>query len=135
METAGLESIEYQMSIFDSIPYKAQARMLVDAVNAEQDTTSNMSTQMDDMITTYKAQDLKALHSLLGNDKFGLEEFEDVLLIQRNKNWIPIMKEQIMEMPTFFAVGAGHLGGQEGILALLRAEGYSLTPMSISNSK
>ncbi len=135
METAGLETMEYQMSIFDSIPYKAQAKMLVDAVNAEQDTTSNVSTQMDDMISTYKAQDLKALHSLLGNDEFGLEEFEDVLLINRNKNWIPIMKEQIKEMPTFFAVGAGHLGGPEGVLALLRAEGYSLTPISISNSK
>ena len=135
METAGLESIEYQMSIFDSIPYKAQAKMLVEAVHAEQDTTNNMSTQMDDMISIYKAQDLKALYSLLGKDEFGLEEFEDVLLNQRNRNWIPIMKEQIKEMPTFFAVGAGHLGGPSGVLALLRAEGYNLTPISISNSK
>jgi uncharacterized protein YbaP (TraB family) len=135
MSTSGLESVEYQMSIFDSIPYKAQAKMLIDAVNAEQDTTNNMSNQMDEMISTYKAQDIKALYSLLGQDEFGLEEYEDVLLIQRNKNWIPIMKAQITEMPTFFAVGAGHLGGPQGVLALLRAEGFHLTPLSISNSK
>ena len=36
------------------------------------------------------------------------------------------------EKPTFFAVGAGHLGGPEGILSLLRAEGYKLTPMSMN---
>jgi hypothetical protein len=30
----------------------------------------------------------------------------------------------MLEQPTFFAVGAGHLGGQGGVVALLRKEGY-----------
>ena len=35
------------------------------------------------------------------------------------------MKEQ----PTFFAVGAGHLGGEYGVVSLLRQEGYDLVPL------
>ena len=51
-------------------------------------------------------------------------EYEDVLLGKRNRNWIPIMARLMNEQPTFFAVGAGHLGGKGGVIALLRAEGY-----------
>ena len=135
LETAGLETVEYQMSIFDNIPYEAQAKMLVEAVIAEQDTLNDASITMDNMVMKYKEQDIGALYSLLGNDKSGLEEFEDVLLIQRNKNWIPIMIEQMLDKPTFFAVGAGHLSGPSGVLTLLKDEGYKLTPISIQKSE
>ncbi len=135
METAGLETVEYQMSVFDSIPYKVQANMLVESIIAEKDTTSNIETQMEDMIQLYKNQDLQALQQLLKSESTGMEDFEDILLNQRNKNWIPIMKTQIAEKSTFFAVGAGHLGGPEGVLALLRKEGYKLTPLSMDMSK
>jgi len=132
LQTAGLESVDYQMSVFDSIPYKSQAKMLVDAIVAEKDTLNNIENQMEEMIELYKNQDLKALQQLLQSESSGLEEFEDILLNQRNRNWIPIMKIQMAEMPTFFAVGAGHLGGDQGVLRLLREEGYKLTPLSIS---
>jgi len=132
METAGLETADYQMSVFDSIPYKAQADMLVDAIVAEKDSLNNMEDQMAGMINLYKSQDLQALQELLQSESSGLEQFEDILLNQRNRNWIPIMKVQMAEKPTFFAVGAGHLGGEQGVLTLLRKEGYKLTPLSIS---
>lgn len=134
LETSGLETVQYQMSIFDSIPYEAQAKMLVDAVIAEQDTSANATSQIADMISKYKEQDLKGLYNLLGDEEAGIEQFEDVLLIQRNKNWIPIMIEQMKDMPTFFAVGAGHLAGPEGVLSLLSAEGFQLTPISLGDS-
>lgn len=135
METAGLETVEYQMSVFDSIPYKAQADMLIEAIVAEKDTTTNIETQMADMIQLYKNQDLQALQQLLKTESSGMEQFEDILLNQRNHNWIPIMKTQIAEKPTFFAVGAGHLGGPEGILNLLIQEGYKVTPVSMDMTK
>jgi uncharacterized protein YbaP (TraB family) len=31
--------------------------------------------------------------------------------------------------PTFFAVGAGHLGGNTGVIALLRKQGYTVKPV------
>ncbi len=135
MESSGLETVEYQMSVFDSIPYKAQANMLLEAIKAEKDTTSSVQNQLSDMIQLYKNQDLQALQQLLKTESTGMDQFEEILLNQRNRNWIPIMKAQIAEKPTFFAVGAGHLGGPEGILSLLRKEGYKLTPISMDLAK
>jgi len=52
--------------------------------------------------------------------------FEDLLLGQRNQNWIPKMRDYMQLQPTFFAVGAGHLGGNEGVIALLRKNGFQV---------
>jgi uncharacterized protein YbaP (TraB family) len=38
------------------------------------------------------------------------------------------MRRLMKETPTLFAVGAGHLGGPRGVIALLRAEGYRVEP-------
>ena len=54
--------------------------------------------------------------------------YEDVLLNRRNRNWIPVMGKFMRDKPTLFAVGAGHLGGPSGVVALLRKEGYRVEP-------
>jgi uncharacterized protein YbaP (TraB family) len=53
-------------------------------------------------------------------------EFEGDLLATRNKNWISRIQQITKEKPTFFAVGAGHLGGKKGVIALLRNEGFTV---------
>ena len=60
----------------------------------------------------------------------SIDEYEDVLLVQRNKNWIPVMADKMLTKRTFFAVGAGHLGGPMGVISLLRAEGYTVTAVN-----
>ena len=122
---AGLETIEYQMSMFDSIPYTAQAEMLVESLKAD----SVGSDQFEDMVRLYKAQDLDGMQKMFESDEGGLGEYDQLLLVNRNKNWIPIMEEMMSEKPTFFAVGAGHLGGSLGVVALLRKAGYVLKPL------
>ena len=56
------------------------------------------------------------------------EWFVQDLLIARNKNWLPKMKQEMAQQPTLFAVGAAHLMGSQGLIALLRQEGYTVTP-------
>jgi len=126
METFGLETMAFQMSVFDSIPYKAQAEMLVESVKAETavDTTSS---QFDEMVTLYKDQDIEGMISYMSGED-GFESYEDVLLTLRNKNWIPIMEGMMQKKSTFFAVGAGHLAGENGVIELLEKQGYTLTP-------
>jgi len=123
-EMAGLETMEFQMSMFDSIPYKAQADMLVETIQASGEEGSD---QLDEMVKMYKAQDLKAMEKMIAEGDEGLGEFAELLLNNRNRNWIPIMEEQMKEKSTFFAVGAGHLGGEVGVVALLREAGYKVT--------
>ncbi len=124
----GLETIEFQMSIFDAIPLEDQAQMLVEAIKSEAD-PENPEDIMRKMVDMYKDQDIQGLYEMIHVQSAGSKEFEDKLLISRNKNWIPLMAEMMKEQITFFAVGAGHLGGDEGVIALLRKEGYVVRPV------
>ncbi len=120
----GLESMEFQMSVFDSIPYEAQAQMLVESIKA----TDAGDEEFAKMVELYKNQDVQGMVKMMGTDE-GISEYEDLLLNTRNKNWIPVMGEMMQTQPTFFAVGAGHLGGEMGVVALLRKEGYTVKPV------
>ncbi len=122
LESAGLETAAFQMSVFDSIPYEAQAKMLVEGLKS-MDTTAAGEGQLDQMLRLYKAQDITAMQALIGEDS-GMGQYEDILLKKRNQNWIPVMSRMMAEKPTVFAVGAGHLGGPNGVVALLRKAGY-----------
>ncbi len=122
LESAGLETAAYQMSVFDSIPYAVQAKMLVDGLRSV-DTTDTSENQLDEMLRLYREQDIAAMQTMIGEDS-SMGQYEDILLKKRNQNWIPVMGRMMAEKPTLFAVGAGHLGGANGVVALLRREGY-----------
>lgn len=119
----GLETAEFQMGLFDSIPYKVQAQMLMESIKGG---SNKESEQLDQMVEMYKNQDIQAMQNLMKDDSGGIGKYEELLLLSRNRNWIPIMQKMMATGPIFFAVGAGHLGGQEGVIALLRAEGYTV---------
>jgi hypothetical protein len=122
LESAGLETAAYQMSVFDSIPYAAQAKMLVDGLKS-MDSLATGESQLDGLLKLYKDQDISAMQQSIGAEE-GMVEYEYILLQKRNENWIPVMARMMAEKPTLFAVGAGHLGGPQGVVALLRKSGY-----------
>lgn len=122
-KVAGLETMDYQISIFDSIPYDYQAEMLVESIRSmeEQD-----ASQMDTLVQVYKVQDLESLDKLV-NSSPEIAEYKDLLIDNRNRNWIPVMAELMKNESVFFAVGAGHLVGEQGIIHLLRKQGFSVS--------
>lgn len=123
-EISGLETMEFQMSLFDSIPYDAQAKMLLSSIEAEK--PEEGENQLDQMVKMYKDQDIQSMHSIMDSDPDGLGGYEELLLQKRNRNWIPKMSEMMSSGSVFFAVGAGHLGGEEGVISLLRQAGYEV---------
>lgn len=120
LESAGLETAAYQMGIFDSIPYEAQAKMLVETLR----NTEGAGNDFDKMIELYRQKDINAMEAMMDEPGYGMNNYQDILLRNRNRNWIPVMGRMMREKPTLFAVGAGHLGGAAGVIALLRLEGY-----------
>lgn len=120
LESAGLETAAYQMGIFDSIPYEAQAKMLVETLR----NTEGADNDFDKMIELYRQKDINAMEAMMDEPGYGMNDYQDVLLHNRNRNWIPVMGRMMREKSTLFAVGAGHLGGAAGVIALLRLEGY-----------
>lgn len=121
-EVIGLETVAEQMAIFDAIPCDKQAHMLAEMVN----NYAGAQQEFRDLVKLYKTQDVEALRTMSNQSKFGLNEYEAILLTNRNKRWIPLIAQQAAAKPTFFAVGAAHLGGTDGVLALLRQQGYQV---------
>jgi uncharacterized protein YbaP (TraB family) len=123
-EVYGLEKVEEQMKVFDAIPYQTQAdELLKTAKNGlEKD-----KIEFQKMMETYKSGDIEAMLVMMDDsDNKITSENKDVLLNNRNKNWIPIISKTAKEMPTFFGVGAAHLAGEEGVIKLLRKAGYKV---------
>ena len=125
MEVIGLETVADQMGLFDKIPCDKQARMLSDMVTKR----AEAQQEFTDLLKLYQAQDVEGLLKMSLDSKFGMKEYEALLLTDRNKRWIPLMAQQAASKPTFFAVGAAHLGGPSGVLALLRQQGYQVKPV------
>jgi uncharacterized protein len=122
MEVLGLETVAEQMAVFDSIPYPNQARMLVQMV----DNLPGARTEFGRMVELYRQQDVEALYRTTRESTFELQGQQEVLLDGRNRRWIPLMAKLMGQKPTFFAVGAAHLGGEQGVIALLRKQGYTV---------
>ncbi len=121
----GLESLQEQLDVFESVSYAEQAQMLATALQ----NTDSMKTEFLQLLELYKLRDVEALSSMIRNSE-SMGNMEDALLNIRNKKWIPRIVTLINEKPIFFAVGAGHLGGQMGILTLLKKEGYTISPVA-----
>ncbi len=121
----GLETMDYQINLFDEISYEAQAKMLVDAIKSS-DIENDEFKKMTEM---YTSQNINAMVSMISEEGSDISGFEDKLLNQRNKNWIPLIIEGAKKEPTFYAVGAGHLGGPVGVIHLLRKAGLKVTPV------
>ena len=81
------------------------------------------------MLAAYNNQRLDEIEKIVNTPEFGVEDNQDILLDNRNKNWIGKLKKLLPEKSLFIAVGAGHLIGEKGLIALLRKEGYTLTPL------
>lgn len=54
---------------------------------------------------------------------------EHILMTSRNRGWLPILEEAALHGPVLAAFGALHLGGHDGVLDLLKREGYSIDPI------
>lgn len=123
-ELLGLERVEDQVGVFDAIPDSLEIRSIMNMVNDFESQKKEFSR----MSSLYKAQDLESLYQLMAQspEMMGSQE---LLLDRRNRNWIPIMESAMKKSSTFFAVGAGHLGGSQGVLELLRKQGYKVKPI------
>lgn len=121
----GLETAAFQAGLFDSIPYALQARELLKSL----EDTSGSSQVTQRMIDAFKQQNLEALNTLMGSEEGGMAGFEDILVYGRNRNWVEAFANIAREGTFLFAVGAGHLPGEQGVLSLLKKKGYTLRPI------
>lgn len=130
MKFDGLETVEDQVNVFEKIPYADQAKALVELIKEIKKDANSGKAEFKKLLDLYLAQDIDGMVVMSGEEFFGdLENGEAELLTNRNQKWIPKIKAMSKEKPTFYAVGAAHLGGPNGVIRLLMKEGYSLKPI------
>lgn len=125
----GFETVDFQMGVLFGAPLEKQVNDLMCMVDHFKDTE-----EMVDLITTaYFSQDLTQIEEAMEQeskiDCGTTEEDEDILINNRNRNWVELMPDMMAEQPTLFVVGAGHLCGEKGVLKLLEKAGYSIEGM------
>ena len=128
-KVGGLETAQSQVDILFNKPLRRQAEDLYCFVSDP----DKVERQAKEIIAAYTAQDLDKMLQLM-EEKEGTscdptpEEMAQ-LLYDRNQAWVKQMPAIMQAAPTLFVVGAGHLPGEQGVLALLKAQDYTVEPI------
>ncbi|MGE5519214.1 MAG: TraB/GumN family protein [Candidatus Dadabacteria bacterium] len=122
----GLETMNFQLSIFDKIPYKLQAKqlylMIVNNNNVEGD-------EIKKLTDAYRNQQLETMEEMTKKEALGIRNFSNLLLYDRNAAWAQKLDTLLPLNSLVIAVGAGHLPGNRGVISLLRKAGYKVEPV------
>lgn len=123
----GLETIAEQMAIFDSLSNEQISAMVMESIRKSDETIELTR----NMMAMYSRQQIDSLYMMIEDEGGVLADEQQEFLDNRNAKWIPKIKDAIREKKTFIAVGAGHLGGPNGVIRLLEKEGYTLIPVKL----
>jgi uncharacterized protein len=112
--------------------WRFQYRLIASIISADDvkqilDPDSRERRQLDTMIAAYRRGDFATIERLTSAPELVGEDPESfaALFDERNRAWLPILVEQLRAGRVFVAVGAGHYGGQAGLLALLAEHGFT----------
>ena len=122
-----LESIDEQIGFLATMGEGNESEFILLSL---QDLAETAST-MDDMIAAWRTGNNDLLSELFVKEMLEeAPEVYDSLLKQRNLNWLPQIETMLSDAKTeFVLVGAAHLVGTDGLLALLEAKGYRVSQL------
>jgi uncharacterized protein YbaP (TraB family) len=117
-----LETPEYQLGLFDTMPTESQIAFLMEAV-ASVDT---VKTTLDEMVSEWIKGDADRLAELM-NEGMDDPAVAEALLYRRNARWAEWIKARLDQPGSvFIAVGAGHLAGAESVQDYLAQKGIAV---------
>lgn len=119
----GLETVDYQVSLFDGMTMEEQERMLAESLEDLDQDRANLFALTD----AWKAGDAEAVERIVFDDLKDDPVLYQRLLVGRNRTWLPAIDALFARNGrAFVVVGAAHLVGPDGLLAMFRAKGYKV---------
>lgn len=116
-----LETIESQLSTFDSLPQDDQDDLLASILHQ----ADKLETRPFQLGGLWYRGDVEQIDTRTREALLSDEELLKALLIDRNTAWVPQITAMLADQPQpFIAVGTAHLAGEHGLPALLAAQGY-----------
>jgi uncharacterized protein YbaP (TraB family) len=120
----GLETVDFQLSLFDDMSAAQQDRMLSDALKEIDTEQANVRVLAD----AWKAGDVSSVERLVLADVASDRAMYERVLVGRSRAWMPTIESFFVRRGhTFVVVGAAHLVGTDGLIAMLKAKGYMVT--------
>ncbi|MEM8953208.1 MAG: TraB/GumN family protein [Verrucomicrobiota bacterium] len=130
--TKGLETVEFQMTLFDNLSPKKQEELLVKTLEG----LGEAEEMTETLIEAWRTGDAKGLGDMLREEFVGDRVVERLLLTDRNESWVPQIEEILAsDDNAMVVVGTGHLVGRKSVVQLLRKKGYEIKQMRYSPAK
>ncbi len=120
-----LETVAFQLELLNDLPDSVMAEMILSAMRQSKDTDQLQAK----LLHLYQIQDIEGLANLL-NESDETSAFLDDLIGKRNNKWLPKIIEKSKNKSCFVAVGAGHLGGKDGLISLFQQAGFIVSPIT-----
>lgn len=120
IDIAGLEKIEAQFKILDKAYTNEEMLSVLE--------NSNVA-ETAELVKAYKQENIGDVFAIVTDKRYTSEKTKNEILDGRNRNWIKEMPKLMKDETVFFAVGSGHLGGEFGMINLLRNAGYIVKPV------
>ncbi len=126
MSVKGFETSLFQAQILFGEPLPQQASALLKTIKH----FDKMKLFIIEMCDVYMKQDLDSIFKLMQDPELSFTPEEmNRLVNNRNHNWSQQLKDILPQQPTFIVVGGGHLPGSNGLIELLRKQGFTVTPV------
>ena len=120
--TAGLESIEDELGVFEALTHEEQLRFLDMAIADLGDADSDTN----EVLEAWRQGDAQRLGTLLAREYHSFPTLYRALVTERNRRWLPEIEQLFKEKgDCLVVVGALHLIGSGGLLELLRRDGIA----------
>ncbi len=122
----GLETTDFQIALFDGMTKEQQERFLVETLKSVDKEKSSVTR----LTGAWRAGDAATIERLVMADVKDDPIVYDRLLVARNRTWLPKI-EALFSRPrhAFVVVGAAHLVGPDGLVAMLKSKGYQVVQL------
>jgi uncharacterized protein YbaP (TraB family) len=128
-QVEGLETLEFQLNMFNSMPAVApppKPAALPKAGDPVELPIESLSRQMAEMQSAWKRGDQSVFVRLLHDLENGSPDTYRMMFTERNARWADWIAARMQTPGTVFvAVGAGHLAGKDSVLVRLAEKGIS----------
>ena len=126
-EIKGLETLEFQIGIFDALSNESQQAMLVQTLTELDEAETTMAAMAD----AWRAGKLDELSDELLDDFDEFPGLYETLVTQRNDAWVGSLEDLLDDGRSYLVVvGALHLVGPHNVIELVRARGHSVERMN-----
>ena len=122
LQSAGLETALQQLHIAQKVFTGKEILRQLKSAGAYKELFNKL-------MKAYHSENLQELALLVNGKQFMSERAYNILVIKRNKRWAKTIPSLIVSQSAFFAVGAGHLPSEQGLLQLLNEKGYAVNPV------